>query len=276
MLAGKDYRTAFDMLELIYADDGPDSPAVVQGLERLTGVDSAFLTVIGRDDLHLIEPTPHVHGPHPRPGYDLSDQDRSELIAQHPGITAVRSGQVRHGELLALSDLMDARSLQRHPVLSTCYRNVGIVDQLLAFVEVGRGAGILLALNRSRRGFSTRDREAAALVLPHLAQAMRQHRNRRLAQARTRETVRRQDHLRDAAPGLTALTRREREVAEVLAQGLGNRQIARSLGITERTTHKHLENVYRKLAINSRAELLVLLHRAGPDEGGPGPALASA
>ncbi len=52
-------------------------------------------------------------------------------------------------------------------------------------------------------------------------------------------------------------------MAESLAEGASDRQIARALEIAERTVNKHLENIYRKLGVNSRTALLLLLQR-GP------------
>ncbi|GGW85141.1 hypothetical protein GCM10010297_02300 [Streptomyces malachitofuscus] len=51
--------------------------------------------------------------------------------------------------------------------------------------------------------------------------------------------------------GLDQLTRREREVLLLLADGLGNRQLARELGIAERTVRAHLANITRKLGVQS-------------------------
>ncbi|GGM19094.1 ATP-binding protein [Nakamurella endophytica] len=60
---------------------------------------------------------------------------------------------------------------------------------------------------------------------------------------------------RPAADRPPALTRSERVVAGHAAQGLGNRQIARALFVTEKTVEAHLRHAYRKLGIRSRNEL---------------------
>ncbi|MCX5172183.1 helix-turn-helix domain-containing protein [Streptomyces antibioticus] len=54
-----------------------------------------------------------------------------------------------------------------------------------------------------------------------------------------------------AHQGLDQLTRREREVLLLLADGLGNRQLARELGIAERTVRAHLASVIQKLGVQS-------------------------
>ena len=51
------------------------------------------------------------------------------------------------------------------------------------------------------------------------------------------------------------LTRREREVAGLVAQGLSTRQIARQLVISERTVDKHVANLLKKLNLRSRNQV---------------------
>lgn len=52
-----------------------------------------------------------------------------------------------------------------------------------------------------------------------------------------------------------ALTRRERDVAKLVATGRRNRDIASVLGISEGTVKMHLHNVYAKLGLESRTQL---------------------
>ncbi|WP_330255853.1 LuxR C-terminal-related transcriptional regulator [Nocardia sp. NBC_00565] len=51
------------------------------------------------------------------------------------------------------------------------------------------------------------------------------------------------------------LTARERQVAELVAQGLSNRQIAQRLVVSPRTVDRHLENILCKLGYSSRAQI---------------------
>jgi len=55
------------------------------------------------------------------------------------------------------------------------------------------------------------------------------------------------------------LTARERQVVDLLLQGKSNKQIALGLGISERTVEFHLNNVYTKLQVGSRTELILNL-----------------
>jgi DNA-binding CsgD family transcriptional regulator len=54
---------------------------------------------------------------------------------------------------------------------------------------------------------------------------------------------------------LPALTKREREVAELISQGLSNKEIATRLFISPRTAEVHVENILAKLSFKSRAQV---------------------
>ncbi|MEU3843938.1 response regulator transcription factor [Streptomyces sp. NPDC028635] len=57
-------------------------------------------------------------------------------------------------------------------------------------------------------------------------------------------------HLRNPAP---ALTPRERDILTHLSRGLGNRDIARALHISEATVKTHLRRIYDKLGVDTRS-----------------------
>jgi len=58
------------------------------------------------------------------------------------------------------------------------------------------------------------------------------------------------------AIGRSALTRRERQVLNMLGKGHRNADIARTLQISVETVRMHAKHVYRKLGVSSRGELL--------------------
>ena len=57
------------------------------------------------------------------------------------------------------------------------------------------------------------------------------------------------------APRPSALTRREQEVAKLVARDLTNRQIAEELVLSERTVENHVRNILKKLRLSSRSEV---------------------
>jgi DNA-binding NarL/FixJ family response regulator len=59
------------------------------------------------------------------------------------------------------------------------------------------------------------------------------------------------------------LTRREREILALMAEGHSNRELARMLWVTEQTVKFHLSNIYRKLDVANRTEASRWAHRHG-------------
>src|SRR6185312_12400799 len=57
------------------------------------------------------------------------------------------------------------------------------------------------------------------------------------------------------SPPVPALTSRELEIAELVGEGLSNRQIAERLVISKRTVDAHIEHIYGKLGVSSRVAL---------------------
>lgn len=68
------------------------------------------------------------------------------------------------------------------------------------------------------------------------------------------------DHDAASAP---VLTRREREILALLADGLGNKQIAARLGISTNTVKTHLELLFDKLDVSTRTEAVTAAARMG-------------
>jgi DNA-binding CsgD family transcriptional regulator len=91
--------------------------------------------------------------------------------------------------------------------------------------------------------FSERDRDLLALLQPHLHQAYLDAERRR--------------------HGAPRLTPRQRELMRLIASGHTNAKIARQLGITEGTVRSHLEDIYTRLQVSSRAAAVA---RVFPDE----------
>jgi DNA-binding CsgD family transcriptional regulator len=65
--------------------------------------------------------------------------------------------------------------------------------------------------------------------------------------------------VREQAPGLGRLTRREFEVMRCVAAGLTNEEVAKRLWIGEPTVRKHLEHVYDKLHVRTRTAAVAAL-----------------
>lgn len=80
-----------------------------------------------------------------------------------------------------------------------------------------------------------------------------------LALLQRREEQQQTAHL--ASADFAALTEREEQVLQFLAQGLSNKEIAARLYLSVRTVEGHLANAYAKLDVRSRTEAAVLASR---------------
>ncbi|WTY54181.1 helix-turn-helix transcriptional regulator [Micromonospora sp. NBC_01412] len=71
---------------------------------------------------------------------------------------------------------------------------------------------------------------------------------------------------------MNLLTRRERQVAVLVSQGLTNRRVAQELFVTEKTVEMHLANIFAKLGVSSRAVVARLIGATGQPVGAAVPA----
>lgn len=59
------------------------------------------------------------------------------------------------------------------------------------------------------------------------------------------------------------MTRREREVIDLIGEGLSNKEIAQRLNIATHTVKSHVRNVMEKLALHTRLQIAAYSHREG-------------
>lgn len=84
----------------------------------------------------------------------------------------------------------------------------------------------------------------------------------RVLDARSAETLIGELRDQSGAAGADILTRREREVLDLLVEGLDNRAIAGSLFISQATVKFHLHNIKSKFGVPSRSALIATVLRA--------------
>jgi DNA-binding CsgD family transcriptional regulator len=167
---------------------------------------------------------------------DEREQELNEIFwALYPGSYCSypeRSGDYR--SIMTTSDLFSMREFRQSP-LYVDYLAYGDYDHEIAVVlPDGARRQLRLVIFRGRRDpdFTDRDRALLTLLRPHL-------------RAAHLEVLRRRR-------GLPTLTARQWELLRLVEQGLGNKQIARRLQISDNTVRKHLENIYERLAVSSR------------------------
>jgi DNA-binding NarL/FixJ family response regulator len=196
-----------------------DHPIVLQGLEHLFAR-QADLEVVGR--CATIEE-----------GIASARTDRPDVI--------VLDLRMPNGGGLALLDAINAERLTARTVVLTA----AISDEEMSQALHKGAAGLVL-------------KESAPDQL--LECVRRVHGGERWldpgAMSRVLQTV----ASPDVAPDTRAasLTGREREVVKMIAAGLRNRDIGDRLSISENTVKVHLHNIYEKLGVEGRMELLLL------------------
>ncbi|WP_328837177.1 response regulator transcription factor [Streptomyces europaeiscabiei] len=67
----------------------------------------------------------------------------------------------------------------------------------------------------------------------------------------------------DEHDALSVLTRREREILELVARGYDNRRIARVLTLADKTVRNNISSVFRKIGVTRRAQAVVRAREAG-------------
>jgi DNA-binding CsgD family transcriptional regulator len=259
-LTAKDLRAVIEVVYALNDDHGEvEMPSHVLGqLGALVGCESTSYSHIERATKRVLSVASEPADADLRrmPGFHT-------IVGQHPGFVAYGSGRVAPDIPVALTDLADLPTLRRLTLYVNYYQPYGINDQLVRLVQRGPRQSTVLAFNRARRGFSPRDRAVVNLVTAHVAQAVKHRQRLASLTASVRSVGRYSEQVERAVTRLSALTARERQVAEHMVGGLADREIARCLGISPRTVHKHVEAIYRKLGLGNRASLVALIAGRG-------------
>jgi DNA-binding CsgD family transcriptional regulator len=136
-------------------------------------------------------------------------------------------------EPLRISDVVSPARFRMSAFYSAVMRPLGREYELKLWLPAPRGHARYFELVRPPgRDFDERDRSLLSLLRLHLA-CLRSRWERR--------------------PHLPSLTERELDVLSLVAEGLTNREISRQLFISPATVRTHLEHIYDKLGVRSRA-----------------------
>ena len=57
------------------------------------------------------------------------------------------------------------------------------------------------------------------------------------------------------------MTKREREIIVLIAQGMGNKEIAQRLALSPYTVKSHVHNILEKMALHSRLQIATHFHK---------------
>jgi DNA-binding CsgD family transcriptional regulator len=230
-LSGVEMRAALDTLHAIGQDcvDGGDfARRGVQCLPRLVSSELTTLSVCNLDSGHrrVVCDQPGVISRRELEVFDRYFYDHP-LVREH--------GRNPTAVTRRIEDLLPDSAFQRTPLFNDYYRAIRIDHVMAVPIHVDRHVLVSFVVNRSKRGFSDRDRERVEVIRPHLGHLYR-------LSARKNE----------ALEEIEALTARERDVLGWLGAGKTDKDIAAILAISPRTVQKHLQRIYEKLGVETR------------------------
>lgn len=144
----------------------------------------------------------------------------------------------RTGDIVTVtrdSDLQSQREYHNSPTYVDCEKPEGLEHEVMVCLDAGLPQRTLRLLFWRGPGSDFSDRDVAVLTLlrPHLRAAYQAAERRRR--------------------GAMTLTYRQHEILQYVAAGHTNARIARQLDVSEATVRKHMENVFARLNVTSRA-----------------------
>ena len=247
--SGNVLRRLSDGLAEMYAPTsapgGTDYAArVVSVASRLISADSCSYNHIGGG--------PWLLAFHVEPADNTTFPDGGQVLQHHLHEHAVLAYVQATGDGRAkrMSDFLSDRQFRSLGLYHDFYRRRGVAYQAAIAAQAPGGGLIAVALNRQGRDFSSGDLELLDLLRIHVGQAA--------ALALRPGSAASPDAAADRL-----LTPQQARVLRLVADGQSDRGIARTLGISPRTVHAHLQRTYRALDVTSRTEAVARLRALG-------------
>jgi DNA-binding CsgD family transcriptional regulator len=243
-------QRAVGLVDSLAELDDPASFAgiVLPGLARLVGCDVLTYNEIGP-----------AHGQARYADYPAGALDPATQpvfaahVHEHPLVNHYRA--TGSGEPVMISDFLSQQRFHRLGLYAEFFRGIPVEHQVAVSLP-GPGQQVIgIALSRARRDFSEEDRALLSVLrAPLMAALLRARRRQHAAQALTVMAFSRH----------TDLTERETQVLQLVADGRTNAAIAHAQQVSPRTVAKHLEHIYRKLGVSSRAAAVSRMTMPGP------------
>lgn len=229
--------------------------ALVRLIQQQVAFDCALLLGVGQRPVYLYDNLHHQRAL-------LFDRYLTRHFSQDPFMQALKDGLPPGVWTLAQVSKGRLDPEYRHHF----YQATGWQEEVGLILPVRSGLTLMLFLGRLDKRSTLGQGELARLeaLFPLVHSLCRQHWREempRLAQSPARpggSDLRVDVEQAIASLGSESLTRRERQVAGLLLQGLDTEAIAQTLGIGAGTVKNHRKHLYGKLHLRSRAELFHL------------------
>jgi DNA-binding NarL/FixJ family response regulator len=191
-------------------------------------------------------------------GWSLSQRPEIEIVGAAAPSAAALAQVARSAPTAVLLDFAMAEAFDLPKELQRLIRGVKVIafaasevdDELIAFAEAGIA------------GFVTRDASVDNLV-DAIRNALR---GEVICSARVSgllfQRVAALSGATQAPSNMRQLTRREREIAKLMNEGMSNKEIARSLRIASATVKNHVHNILEKLQVSRRSAAAAILRGA--------------
>jgi DNA-binding CsgD family transcriptional regulator len=141
----------------------------------------------------------------------------------------------------------------------TWYHECGFQDECGVLIKLNHGSiNLALGMTEGSRRFSKRQVEKLEAVFPAIEALVRKHWSAASTSQPEQADFRQRLQYALGAFGASVLTRREREVIELVLLGHSTRLVAEKLRISTETVKLHRKHAYAKLDISSQADLFYL------------------
>jgi DNA-binding CsgD family transcriptional regulator len=186
--------------------------------------------------------------------------DYARVSHMHPLICSLNTVLARAPDQpLSISDIVPWRDWRGSQVYQEAMKAVGGDDQMAMTLSIAPNSIGAITVTRHGSRFKDRDHLILYCARGHISAATRRAMRTSTLDwpvLQTRPVARwiklEEVMLRAPSPART-LSPRELEVLAMVSEGFSSGQIARRLDISPRTVSKHLEHVYRKIGVDSRA-----------------------